>query len=225
MAVHKISSILSLIVLGLSQALLECVAVLWWQSSAASVSSQNVNASVIVAVDDVVPIAVGLELKHVVLDSASGTQRLVHAVLKGTGIVSMVSGLHRLGGIGPVGAGDAEQATNFTVAGQSLVAVAHGLADASQADIGNRGSTGRLILRDGGQRLLGLDLLELLRVELLLQGSGGELLSQWSSTKLHSGEGLLNGSREETDSGESLELLLLLLGSELWLILGQSSLR
>lgn len=219
------SSILSLVVLGLSQALLEGVAVLWWQSSAASISSQNVNASVIVAVDDVVAIAVRLELKHVVLDSASGAQRLVHAVLKGTGVVGMVSGLHRLGGIGPVGASDAEQATHFTVAGQSLVAVAHGLADASQADIGDRGSTGGLILRNRGQRLLGLDLLELLRVELLLQGSGGELLSQWSSTKLHRGEGLLDGSRKETDSGESLELLLLWLGNELWLILGQSSLR
>lgn len=179
----------------------------------------------VVAVDHIVSVAVLLELEHVVLNGAGSTQGLIHAVLESTGIIGIVSDLHGLQGIGPVGAGDAEQTANLSVTGQRAVAVAHGLADASQADIGDRGSTGGLILRNRGQRLLGLDLLELLRVELLLQGSGGELLSQWSSTKLHRGEGLLDGSRKETDSGESLELLLLWLGNELWLILGQSSLR
>lgn len=133
------SDCLVLEVLRLGQALLQGVAVVLWEGGTAPVSSVDVNGRVIVAVDHAVVVAVLLETGHVALDSAGGAQWLIDAVLERSGAIGGLSVLHGLLGVGPVRAGDAEQAAHFSVAGQSAVAVAHGLADAAEANVGDRG--------------------------------------------------------------------------------------
>lgn len=161
--------------MGLRQASFEGGRLLGVQSVVgASVSAIIVDDDVIVAVDLSVLVAVLLVLGHVVLDGASSAQWLVHAVLKGSGIVGMIALLHGLLGIDPVWAGDAEQTANITRASHSLVAVAHGLTDAAQTNVGDGGGIGwnwcrGLILLDTELLLLCLQLLgcqlELGRVE------------------------------------------------------------
>lgn len=179
-----ITSRLGLIVLGLRQALLQSVAVVLWQSSTASVSTENVNCGVIVAVDHLISVAVLLELDHVVLDGAGSAQRLVHTVLKGARVVRVIAVLHRLLGVRPVGTGDAEQSTDLTVAGQSAVAVAHRLADAAQTDVSDWSGV------DGGRSWGGIVLHQILLLELL----GGQLrLGQLELFRIELLEGLLLG--------------------------------
>lgn len=141
-----------------------------WQRSTASVSAQDVNGRMIVAVDHMIIIAVLLELEHVVLNSTSGAKRLIDAVLKSTGIIRVVSVLHGLLGIRPVRTGDAEETANLSVAGQRAVAVAHRLANTAQADVSDWSGISGLILSHG----LGLQLLLLLRRQLELFRIEGE---------------------------------------------------
>lgn len=165
------SSTLGLEVLSGGQALLQGVAVVLRQRSTASVTAQNVNGRMVVAVDLLVQVAVLLELGHVVLDGPGSASGLVHALLERSRSVRVVSILNRLASIGPVGPGDTEQSTDLSVAGQRLVAVAHGLADASQADLSDWGWVGRhRIVLDDLLLLLSLLLLESLLLGKLLRG-------------------------------------------------------
>lgn len=149
----------------------------------------------IVAVDLSIAVAVLLVLDHVVLDGAGRAKGLIHAVGKGIRIVGVVSILDGLPGVDPVGTGDAEQATHFTVALQRLIAVADGLAHAAEADVSDWGRVAdwsRLVVLDLG--LLRLELLQLLRSQLECGGVESERRSRLRlllAKLLLTGQGLL----------------------------------